>query len=414
MDLPAPIPRRAEETVRDALADTRVVVLHGPRQSGKSTLARAIGSSIRGAVYLTFDDERTRSAALADPSEFVRRDGLAVLDEIQRVPEVLLAIKSNVDRDPRPGRFLLTGSAHVLSLPRLADSLAGRIELVPLLPLSRGEILRRRETFVDRAFASDLPDVAAGATDRRAVLEIACTGGFPEAVARPDPRRRARWFDDYVATLVRRDVRDLAEIDRPDVLTRLVRVLAARATDLLNYDGLARDVRLSPTTVRRYVSLLRAVFLADELPAWETNRTLRATRAPKVHFIDSGLAAHLLGATAESLSDPLGEAGRVVETFVVSEIRKQAAWSAVRPALQHYRSKDGAEVDLILEAPDGRIVGVEVKSGTSVTARSFSGLRHVAARTGRKFTAGVVLYTGPDRLPFGDRLWAMPISTLWE
>lgn len=415
MKRPTIFDRHAAAAVRAALADTRVVVLHGARQVGKTTLAAAVARATPGARFVTLDDPSTLAAAQADPAHFVLHEGLLVIDEIQRAPGLLLAIKARADRAPEPGRFLLTGSAHLMMLPRLSETLAGRIEIVELSPLTQGEVAGVRERFVDRMFDSEAkwPDPAP--IDRRTLAERIVAGGFPEACSRTPGRRRDAWFEGYLATYLDRDVREFADIEHRVNLRLLLRLVAARSANLLNLDELARDARLAPTTARRYMELLEATFLAVRIPAWSNNRTQRAVSAPKAYVADAGLCAHLLGADADALAGPDAGAGLgpLAETFALMELRRQLAWSHVSASLHHLRTKDATEVDGVLEARDGRVAGIEVKSGATVTNRDFRGLRWLAEKAGRRFAAGVVLHAGEDTLSFGPRLFAMPISAIW-
>lgn len=408
------VPRRAEALVREALADTRVVLIAGARQVGKSTLAAHVLASIEGARSVTLDDPTMRSAARADPTSFIEHAGTLYIDEVQRAPDLVLAIKAAVDRDPRPGKFLLTGSANVLTLPRLADSLVGRVEIVELWPFTQGESARVSERFIDLLF-NDRKQLARSSTlDRREYIERAVAGGFPEAVARPAGRRRDRWFESYIKTLIQRDIKELSNIDRLDALHRILRLVAARTSGILNIEGLARDAGVPASSLRRYLELFRAAFLIDELPAWANSRTKRAVRAPKIYLSDSGLAAHLLGVSSEHLMRPIGESGQVIETFAIGELRRQAAWSSERVALHHLRTKEGDEIDAVLETADGRLAAVEVKAGATVTSADFKGMRYVAERVGDRFAGGVVLYSGRDPVSFGPDLQAVPLSVLWE
>ena len=407
------IPRFAQPAVEAALTDTRVVTINGARQVGKSTLAARIVSTMDRRA-LTLDDPAVLAAARADPVGFVDHEGLLLIDEIQRCPELLLAIKADVDRRPEPGRYLLTGSAQILTVPRLADSLAGRMEIVELWPLSQGELTGRRERFV--------ADLLAGGEELRQssdlakddYLDLAVRGGFPEAVRRVNSPRRGRWFESYLTTLVQRDIADLVDIERPRDLTRLLRLLAARTAGLERIEGLARDANIPPSTLRRYLALLETAFFLCRIPAWAPSRTTRVVHASKMFIVDSGLAAHLLGATAARLGRPGQDAGPVLETFVTMELRRQLGWSTERATLHHFRTRDGAEVDAVLETPDGRVAGVEVKAGATVRAEDFRGLRRLRDAAGEAFVAGLVLHTGQHPLPFGDGLWAVPISTLWQ
>jgi predicted AAA+ superfamily ATPase len=399
--------------VRDALEDTRVVLIAGARQAGKSTLARLALADRPVAASLTLDDEPTLAAARTDPAGFVQHDGTLFIDEIQRAPELLLAIKAAVDRSNRPGQFLLTGSANVLTLPRVADALPGRMEITELWPFSQGEIEGQVEGFIDRAFAG-WPGRTTTAQRKVDYLRRAVRGGFPEVVTRVSERRRAAWFDGYIGALVQREIPDLVGIERLRELRQLLRLLAARSGRLLNVEELARDARLAPTTTRRYIHLLEAAYIISVVPGWATSRTTRAVRAPKVFVCDTGLLCHLLGVSVEGLAAPSAEGGPVVETFVAMELSRQLGWAETRAELFHFRSKDGTEVDAVLEAPDGRVVGVEVKAGATVRAEDFRGLRLLADRVGEYFRAGLVLYTGTETLSFGDRLRCVPMSALWE
>ncbi len=406
-------PRFAAEAVEAALADTRVVVVEGARQVGKSTLVERLLAGRAGARFLTLDDPEVLAAARNDPVTFVNHDGLLGIDEIQRAPELLLPIKARVDRDRRPGRFLLTGSAHVLMLPRLADTLTGRVELCELWPLSQGEIRGHREGFVDRLFAAPREWPVAERLDKRSVLERAFAGGFPEARLRA-PARRAAWFESYLQTFSTRDVLELQDIDHARRLRALLALVAARTTGILNVTDLGRDARLPVTTTHRYLGLLEAAFLLLRLPAWSTNRTQRVVSSPKAYLSDSGLAAHLLDADIDHLSGPTPDAGPILETFAVLELRKQLGWSRTRASLHHLRTKDQVEVDVVLTTPKGHVAGVEVKAGATVGASDFRGLRWLQARTGSAFAQGVVLYTGDQVLGFGPGLWALPFPALWS
>jgi predicted AAA+ superfamily ATPase len=400
--------------VQEALSDTRVVLVAGARQAGKSTLARVILEGRQDGRALNLDDEVIRRAAQDDPTGFLDHEGLTVIDEVQRVPELLLAIKARVDRVSRPGQFLLTGSANVLRLPRVADALTGRIEIIDLWPFSQGELAGRTEQFVERAFSGWHGVRIRSDLGKRDYLQRATIGGFPEVVERSDARARARWFDNYVRTLVQRDLPALSNVERADDLGRLIRLLAARSGQLFKVEEVARDAGLPPSTARRYVALLELAFFITTLPAWSNSRTTRAIHTPKLLMADTGMLAHVIGVDAVELARPGGDAGPLLETFVATELHKSLGWSTQRASMYHYRSKDGTEVDVVLEAPDGRVVGIEVKAAATVRSSDFAGLRHLQARTGDRFQLGLVLYTGRETLSFGDRLGCTPISALWE
>jgi uncharacterized protein len=397
-----------------ALADTPVVLVVGPRQAGKTTLCRLVAQH-RGARLLSLDDAATLAAATTDPTGFIAAiDGPVVLDEIQKAPALLPAIKVAVDRRRTAGRFLLTGSADVLSLPRVSESLAGRVEVLTLWPLSQGELVGRRERFIDFFFAKAKIDAGVTGESRAQLVERALRGGFPEAVARRDPERRRAWFRAYVTTMIERDVRDLAQIEGLTDLPRLLNVLAARSASLLNVAELSRSLGLAHSTLSRYVALLEQAFLVRRVPAWAGSRARRAVKTPRVWVPDTGLLGHLAGLTPARLAEEPATVGPLLETFVMSELTKQLGWSRTPVELLHFRTHGGHEVDVVLEAPDGRLVGVEVKAAATISGGDLKGLSALRDIAGKRFHRGVVLYTGRETLPFGPDLWALPISALWE
>jgi hypothetical protein len=407
------LPRHAERLVEAAMADTRVVLIAGARQSGKSTLLRQVAKA-DDVEWRNLDRPTTLHAALSDPTGFVAFPEPMVIDEIQRAPELLLAIKEQVDSDPRPGRFLLTGSARVLGLRSLPDSLAGRMETIELWPFSQGEIEGKRERFVDALFSDGADLWHTSGLTRHDYAARVVRGGFPEAVARTDPRRRERFFDSYTTDLVTRDIRQLSEIARTREMVTLLRLLAARSGQLLVENSLSNDVGLSATTIRRYLGLLEEVFLIRRVPAWSRNLSSRATAAPKLAFVDAGIAANLLDTDERSLVRPDSPFGPLLEGFVLMELARQLTWSDERAELFHYRTRDKVEVHAVVQNRQGHVVGIETKASSTVRAEDFRGLRHLANRLGDDFVAGIVLYTGPETLSFGDRLRAMPIGALWE
>jgi hypothetical protein len=398
--------------VREALADTRVVLINGARQAGKSTLVRAVAGG-QPATWRDLDRLQDRQSAVTDPAGFVAFDGLMVIDEVQRAPELLLAIKVAVDADPRPGRFLLTGSSRLLGMRDLPDTLAGRIETIELWPFSQGEIDRTGDGFVDAAFQLG-PDLHLESTVSRAEYAgRVVRGGLPEAVARTAPRRRERFLDEYVQNLIDREVRELAEIERVPQLRTLVRLLAARSGQTIAAGSLEHELGISRPTVARYLHLLEEVFLVKRIPGWSRNLGTRATSAAKLIFVDSGVAANLLAMDAHALRRPGAPFGPLLEGFVGAEISRQLTWSAERPQLCHYRDRNKVEVDLVMENRRGQVVAIEVKAASTVRAEDFRGLRHLADRLGDDFRLGVVLHTGDTTLPFGPKLRAVPVSALW-
>jgi uncharacterized protein len=411
------LPRRANENVRAALADTRVVVINGARQTGKSTLARLIMEGFSGAELRYLDEAAVRSAAQADPALFVRHDGLLVLDEVQRVPDLLLAIKHAVDVDPRPGRFLLTGSARLLALRDIPDLLPGRSETIELWPLSQGEIDRTTEGFVDAVFEHGAEQMVAQTTQsalhREDYLERALRGGYPEAVRRTDLGRRARFFESYVSDLISRDVRQVAEIERPADMRRLLNLISASVATLSIPAAFANRLRLPASTVKRYLDLLELLYVVRRIPAWSTNLTTRAVATPKLTVVDTGLAGHLAGTTLKRAQHPTAPVGPIMENFVLGELARQLSWANDPVRLYHYRDRDQNEIDAILERASGEVVAVEVKAAETVRSEDFRGIRHLARRLGDQLHAGIVLYAGRQALPFGERLCALPISALW-
>lgn len=394
------------------MTDTPVVLLNGARQTGKTTLAQAMAAGA-GSRYFTLDDSATLALAAGDPSGFIRNlTGPVVLDEIQKAPDLFPAIKLAVDKDRRPGRFLLTGSANVMTLPRLSESLAGRMEIIPLYPFSAGELAGVAEGFLHRLFAGGINGLkpSTGREDAEARLT---RGGYPEAIERNKDDRRAAWFASYISTLLQRDVRDLARVDALHTLPNLLKLLAARASGLLNLADVGRDAGLPHTTLTRYLALLETVFLVHRLPAWSRNLGQRLVKAPKVHLVDTGLACHLLGADARRLSEDRPLLGRLLESYVVGELRKQLSWTDPQTALYHFRTATGSEVDVVLEKPDGSVAAVEVKASATVAASDFAALKALRDQLGTHFRTGVVLYLGDQVVPFGDKLWLAPVSMLW-
>ncbi len=395
-----------------ALTDTRAVIVVGARQVGKSTLVHAVTRHRASTSERRLDRVTDREAAHRDPERFVQAEGLLVIDEVQRAPELMLAIKARVDEDNRPGQFLLTGSARLLGLRSLPDTLVGRSETIELWPFSQGEVDGTTETFVDTVFSDAIDELAPAPIDRSEYVDRALRGGYPEAVQRLANRRR-RFFESYVNDLIDRDVMQLTEIQRRPDLHRLLAALAARMASPLNVEGLASEVGLPRTTVDRYIALFEEVFLVKRIPAWSSSVTRRANRASKLLVVDSGLASSLSGLSIERAQRNPVLAGPLIENFVISEIGRQLTWADTAARLYHYRTRDGQEVDAVLEAADGRLVGIEVKAASAVRAEDFRHLEHLQRLTGARFEHGLVLYTGPEPLAFGDRLTALPISGLW-
>lgn len=412
------ISRRAQGLITEALTGFRVVIINGPRQSGKSTLlelfARESGSLV------TLDDRDVLRVARTDPRGLIEGyQRPLMIDEVQRGGEPLvLAIKAAVDRAPREmGAFVLAGSSRFLTVPGLTESLAGRARIIDLWPLAQGEIWGGSDSFIDRAFAptADVRATRAPFLSRHEVMSRITLGGFPAVHSMPTERLRSAWFEDYVRTLVTRDLTLLSAIRKIDDLPRLVQLLAARTAQELNVASLARDAGINGETLRSYLSLLETIYLHLRLPAWSTNFTSRAKHHPKVHMVDTGLAANVLGLTQDRLSTPTSQmAGPLLETFVVNEIVRQQAWSDERVRLSHFRDREQREVDLIMESGDGRIVAVETKAARDVDETDFKWLVYLRDRLGDRFVNGIVVHLGERPLPFGDRLTALPVSAIWS
>ena len=403
-------PRFAKARVEEALSDTRVVLISGPRQSGKTTLASDIASD--EIPFLTLDDANVLRSAVNDPVGFLRGLDRAVIDEIQRAPDLLLAIKNLVDDDQTPGRFLLTGSANLMIIPKVADSLAGRMEIVRLLPLSQAEIFGKKSGFIDRAFAGEKPK-ASHMIVGDDLVAIVLSGGYPEALGRARWARKQDWYHGYLDAIVQRDVRDVAQIEQLAIMPKLISVLAEHSGQLVNYSGIGASLDLNHVTTRKYVSIFESLYLVHTLQPWFTNRLKRLTKSPKLHFLDAGLLAAMRDVSPEEIRKDKTSFGAILETFVFGELRKIATWSEQQCTFSHFRNKDRNEVDIVLENRSGEIIGIEIKSSATVSASDFSGMRKLADACGDKFVQGIVLYDHDTVVPFGEQLFAAPLSCLW-
>jgi uncharacterized protein len=401
--------RHLAKKLKAALHDTPVTLIVGARQSGKSTLARQVFK----ATYLTLDDFNVLSPLTQDPYGFLKGfEGSVILDEIQRAPEVFLTIKRLVDEARVAGRFLLTGSANVLVLPKLADSLAGRMEILRLWPLSQGEIEGKGSNVIDKLFAPPLASKTY-TVSLADLCERTTRGGYPEVVARETSRRGA-WFESYIQTTLGRDVRDLANIQALSELPQLLRLLAARTSTLHNQSEVSRLLGIPNSSLGRYITLLEQTFLVHQLPAWSKNFSKRLVKTPKLLLTDTGLAAYLLGVDAGKLAKDSKLLGQLLESFVGLELLRHLSWSNTKARLYHFRAQTGQEVDLLLENYAGDIVGVEVKASSQVTPKDLAGLQLLRDELGTSFKGGFVFYTGTTLLPQGEKFWAVPISWLWS
>ena len=407
------VARHAEARLRTALTDTRIVAVVGPRQSGKTTLARQVAAS-EGRPFITLDDEQFRHFAESDPAGFVRGQRSAAIDEVQRAPGLILALKQSVDEDPRPGRYLITGSVDLFKSMVSPDSLAGRVETIELLPFSRAEISGSgMPEFLDRAFAAAFPSLAV--TGRSAdLIEHVVAGGYPEALSRTAPARRRSWLRAYVRSLAERDVSSIAKVGKRDEMSRLIDHAALQAGQLLNLTRLGTQLGVDGKTAERWLVLLEHMFLIRRIRAWHRNDLKRLVKTPKLQFLDSGLLAALRGTNAGSLETDRRGLGPLLECFVHAELAKAATISSEAPIFSHYRDKDQVEVDLVLESAAGDIVGIEVKASATLRPRDFRGLERLQKATGERFACGIVLHDGERVQQVAARLFAMPVDMLWN
>ena len=409
-------PRWVEPRINEAMLDTPVVLVVGPRQAGKTTLVRQVASN--GLRYLTLDDELTLLAAREDPVGFISSLDRAVIDEIQRAPQLLLAIKKSVDEDRRPGRFLLTGSANLMTLPTVADSLAGRMETLSLLPLSQSEIEGQSANWLDHVFSGRLPQVMTSddltvSAQSQDLIQRVLRGGYPEALTRQSSRRRVTWAKQYIDAIIQRDVRDITEIDHLDQLPRFLSALAQKAGQVSNYSQLGGQVGLDGKTVARYIGIFEQMCLLKRVQAWARNRLNRVVKTPKLQFIDAGLLSALLDLTEEEVEKDRTRFGNVLETFVYGELLKHSTTAAGDYRLMYFRDFDKFEVDIVIENTAGQLVGVEVKATATLRVQDLRGLKKLSTFAGESFKMGVLLYNGKETLPLGDGLWAAPIASLW-
>ncbi|HEU5161065.1 MAG TPA: ATP-binding protein [Streptosporangiaceae bacterium] len=411
-------PRRLLPVLHERLAEEPVIVLTGPRTVGKSTLLAALAKDLERPI-LDLDQPEARTAVMEDPAYLVSGPGPVLIDEFQHVPDVLDAIKAELNKETRPGRFVLTGSTRYTLLPRAAQSLTGRAHVINVLPLSQGELDGRTERFVDLLWTDPHNAIhrAAEPTGREDYVHRIVSGGFPSMLQRNRARARTSWFADYVHLVVMRDVLDISQVRQREALPRLLRQLAAQTGQVLNISKAAQVVGLEAATANRYATLLEAAFMIHRLPAWGRTLGSRVANLPKVHVIDSGLAAWLLGLSESKVAsrDPavLAEFGHLVETFAVGEVLKQIGWSAELITAAHFRTRDGDEVDLILETWDGRVAGIEIKAGAKIRDPDLKGLRILRGQLGDRFVAGIVLNLGELSYRYEEKLYIAPLDRLW-
>ena len=404
-------PRYALRNLRLALEDTPAVLIHGPRQCGKTTLAKMLGDSYD---YVTFDDPDIRAFAKEDPIGFTA--GLSdrtILDEVQYVPEIFSSLKRVIDQDRKSGRYVLTGSTNLMLLPTLSDSLAGRIEIQRLYPLAQCEIISKENNFLKRCYSNNLPKK----TYKRLfdkLVEVVMAGGYPEPLKRRSAPHQKTWHLNYVNTIIQRDIKQVTSVREVNVMPMLMRRLANSTAQLLNANNIASGFKLGRKTVQSYIKILERMFLVDELKAWHANQNNRLIKTPKIHIGDTGIAAALMNINKELLLKDRTRLGHLVESFVYNELKREASWSGQFYEFYFYRDRDMVEVDLLIENDEGQYLGIEVKSGATISTNDLKGLKKVRNLLGPKFTMGVLLYDGERVLPFGDKLFAAPISVLWD
>ena len=408
------IRRHAHEALLTALSDTRAVVLLGARQVGKSTLSRTVAAEVDRMEVVSLDDRTLRGAANADPKGFLAaRRRPILIDEIQRAPDLLFEIKSIVDEDRRPGQFLLTGSANILTAPKVREALTGRAEYITLWPLSQAETAASQSNFVDTLLSGQPPHVEDAPVGRDAFVDIVARGGYPEASLRAPARRRV-WYRDYIRSLIERDLRDISDAEKLEQVPRLLRLIAAQAANLFVPNAIGSKMAINKKTVTTYTRLLETVYIVQRVQAWTPGLGSREIQHEKIYVVDSGLMAYLLGANEQRIRAGDEITGKILENFVAMEIARLIDASRSQPRQYHYRQQGGRdEIDIVLENLSGEIAAVEVKAAATVASSDYRALAKLRDARGSDFIAGVVFYTGPTTLALTDRIFAVPISALW-
>jgi len=413
------VKRLLSKNTLHSLENFPVVFVNGPRQAGKSTLVQMLAKKVWPAAYVTFDEASQLGAAQANPESFLRGyDDRLILDEVQMVPDLFRALKLLVDearmarKSIANGRYLLTGSAAILALPQLSNALVGRMDVLTLYPLSVVELSSGRANFLERLF--DAGFKAGKMTGGNTLMEMIRRSTFPE-IMDADNQVRHRWYESYLTTILQREVHQIADIAKLGVLPNLLRLLASRAGSLINDADLARSIGQNAVTTKNYRKLLQMLFLTVDVPPWFRNIGKRLVKAPKGYLIDTSMLCHVQGYDLAEVAQKSPHLfGSIFENFVASELVKQLAWSSSRAQLFHFRTSDNKEVDFVLEQPGGQLAGIEVKARDAVSIDDFKGLQELQAQTGEDFVRGIVLYRGRSIIPFGDKLWAVPVDALWR
>ncbi|CCB89461.1 ATP-binding protein [Simkania negevensis] len=405
--------RNIEEELKAFLKIMPVVLITGARQTGKTTLAKSIAQK-KGYTFYTFDDALTLANAKRDPSGWLESlPKPVIIDEVQRVPEIFLSIKKDVDENKKPGRYLITGSANPFLIPRLGDSLAGRIGILNMFPFSYGEIIEKKERFISTIFETKFSPKNLSKLSHETLYEILLWGGFPPVQDLVTIEDLNRWMKSYLQTIMERDVRDLANIEGLREFPNLFRLLASRTGTLLNVSQLSRSLGMVHVTLKRYLRLLEALYFVYLLPSWHSNQGKRLTKSPKMYLCDTAILTTVLGMDSDNLEGDPTFTGQVLESFVFSELLKQKSWSNVPFELYHFRDRD-IEVDFVLERFDGTLVGIEVKSANTIHNGDLKGLKHLKTIAKKSFSNGIILHLGTQIQQLDENIWAFPIQSLWE
>lgn len=410
--------RKLSQKILFSLKSNPVVFVNGPRQCGKSTLVQKLAEKEFPAEYVTFDNATQMAAAAASPRSFLtKREGAVIIDEVQIVPELFRELKMAVDeirlqdKANSNGRFLLTGSANIMALPKLSDPLVGRMSVKTLLPFSASEVFEGNGDFLESLFAKDFSKFK---PTKHSLIDAIRYATFPEISGKPFGER-VEWFDGYLTTILQRDVRMLSELEKIAQLPNMLRVLANRAGGLMNDAEIARDIGLNPVTSKSYRGVLQAMFLCFDVRPWYRNIGKRLVKSPKGYLVDTLLLCHLLDWQLENLQEKQPQLyGHVVENFVATELGKLLSFSDIRAQLLHFRTSDGKEIDFVLEQPDGKLAAIEVKTSDRVSGSDFKGLHVLKEAAPKGFQCGIVLYRGKEVVPFGEDLFAVPIQALWS
>ena len=405
--------RYVHKKILTALTDTPVIIVVGPRQSGKTTLVKQIMDDDWS--YITLDDINQLQFAKNDPVGFIRQCTAkhVIIDEVQRVPELMLPIKQAIDENRLPGRFLLTGPANALVLPRVADSLAGRLEIISLLPLTQCEIRGTPSTFLNTIFFGKAPE-SREIRIREQLISHVISGGFPEALQRTEDTRRIAWYNQYIFSIVQKDMKDLGQIEYLDVVPKLIQIMCNQAGQLVNYTAVGNLLGLSRQTIIKYLQLLEQLFIFQELPAWHRNQNKRLIKTPKAHLVDSGLLCALRRINHEKINRNPLLFGPLLENYVLCELRRLASWFDEPLYFYHYRDKDQVEVDIVIETMSGDVIGIEVKASATIRKQDFEGLERLRKTAGNNFRMGILLYDGDHTNALDETIFSAPIGSIWN